>query len=125
MSFSANTPDVVLLPGMQDRLSLFMQLAALVAADPTQFPSGTHITVPTVSARDADTWVFNVDGLEDLNLSTGTVSTLKLTRAPRAEHDTQVEIWMAPSLHYLPARIRITQANGDYVDQQLHEVLPP
>jgi hypothetical protein len=25
---------------------------------------------------------------------------------------------LAPALGYLPARIRITEANGDYVDQQ-------
>lgn len=125
VSFSANTPDVMWLPGMQDRLSLFMQLAALVAADPSKFAGGTRITLPTVSARDADTWVFQVDGPEELNLSSGAMGTLKLTRAPRAEHDTRVELWLSPALHYLPARIRITQSNGNYVDQQLHEILTP
>jgi hypothetical protein len=29
-----------------------------------------------------------------------------------------VEIWLAPALGYLPVRIRLTQDNGDYVDQQ-------
>ena len=34
------------------------------------------------------------------------------------EFDQKVEIWLAPQLAYLPARTRITDANGDFVDQQ-------
>jgi hypothetical protein len=115
----------VLLPGMQDRLSVFMQLASLVGADPTQFGPGTRITVPTVGPRDAETWVFVVDGPEELQLSQGPLPTLKITRAPRTEFDTRVELWLAPGIHYLPARIRITQSQGDFVDQQLTGVLTP
>ena len=125
VTFSANTPDAVLLPGMQDRLSVFMQLASLVAADPTQFGPGTRITVPTVGPRDAETWVFVVDGPEELALAQGPLPTLKFTRAPRTEFDTRVELWLAPGIHYLPARIRITQSQGDFVDQQLTGVLKP
>lgn len=125
VTFSANTPDAVLLPGMQDRLSVFMQLASLVAADPSQFGPSTRITVPTVGPRDAETWVFVVDGPEELQLSQGPLPTLKITRAPRTEFDTRVELWLAPGIHYLPARIRITQSQGDFVDQQLTGVLTP
>ncbi|WP_051443287.1 DUF3108 domain-containing protein [Curvibacter gracilis] len=125
VTFSANTPDAVLLPGMQDRLSVFMQLASLVAAEPTQFGPGTRITVPTVGPRDAETWVFVVDGPEELALAQGPLPTLKITRAPRTEFDTRVELWLAPGIHYLPARIRITQSQGDFVDQQLTGVLTP
>lgn len=125
VTFSANTPDAVLLPGMQDRLSVFMQLASLVAADPTQFGPGTRITVPTVGPRDAETWVFVVDGPEELALAQGPLPTLKITRTPRTEFDTRVELWLAPGIHYLPARIRITQSQGDFVDQQLTGVLTP
>lgn len=125
VTFSANTPDAVLLPGMQDRLSVFMQLASLVAADPSQFGPGTRITVPTVGPRDAETWVFVVDGPEELSLAQGPLPTLKITRSPRTEFDTRVELWLAPGIHYLPARIRITQSQGDFVDQQLTGVLTP
>jgi hypothetical protein len=40
-------------------------------------------------------------------------------RHPRKEYDTRVELWLARTLDYLPARLRITQANGDVADQQL------
>ena len=50
---------------------------------------------------------------------------LKLTRKPRREYDQKVEIWYAPALGYLPVRNRITQQNGDFIDQQLVEVVKP
>jgi hypothetical protein len=34
-------------------------------------------------------------------------------------------VWYAPSLGYLPVRIRITEPSGDYVDQQLESLGPP
>ena len=125
VTFSANTPEVTLAPGMQDRLSLFIQLAALVGADPARFPAGARVSVPTVSATDADTWVFTVEGEESLELPAGPMTALKLLRVPRREYDTRVELWLAPRLHYLPARIRITQTSGDFADQQLSDILTP
>jgi len=47
------------------------------------------------------------------------VITYRFTRAPRRPYDTRLELWIAPSLNYLPVRIRVTQANGDFVDQKL------
>jgi hypothetical protein len=45
---------------------------------------------------------------------------VKLERLPRDPYDQKVEVWLSPQLAYLPVRIRITDANGDYVDQQWH-----
>jgi acyl-CoA hydrolase len=56
---------------------------------------------------------------ETLTLPFGILSTIKLSRQPRREFDQKVEIWYAPSLGYLPVRSKITQHNGDFVDQQL------
>jgi hypothetical protein len=124
ISFSANTPDVPLLPGAQDRLSLFLQLGALLAADPTRLARGQSLTLQTAGPREADPWQFTSEGVETVHLPGGELQALKLTRAPRREYDTRVELWLAPSLHYLPVRIRITQANGDFVDQQMRSTEP-
>ena len=43
-------------------------------------------------------------------------------RAPRRARDQQVEAWLAPSLGYLPVRVRITLPNGDFVDQRLERI---
>lgn len=116
VTFSANTPDAALLAGGQDRLSVLVQLAALVAGAPERFPPATTLTIQTVGPRDADLWLFTVGTMEALELPGGNVQGLKLTRNPRQAFDQQVEIWLAPALSYLPARIRILEANGDYID---------
>ena len=116
VTFSANTPDAAIGPGAQDRLSLFIQLGALLAADPGRFVPGTHFTLTAVSARGADRWSFTVEGPETLDLPVGSTPTLKLQRLPRKDYDQKAELWVAPGLNYLPVRIKLTQANGDYAD---------
>lgn len=116
--FSANTPEAALQPGAQDQLSIFIQIASLLAAEPSRYPRGVTFEMQAVGARESDTWRFVVDGEERLNLPGGELDTLKLTRTPNRPHDLNVELWLAPSTGYLPVRIRLTQDNGDYVDQQ-------
>ena len=125
ISFSANTPDAPLLAGAQDRLSVLVQLGAQLAAAPTPYPEGSRFETQTVGPRDAEIWTFTLDSTETLALPAGHFQTVKLSRAPRREYDPRVEAWLAPSLGYLPVRIRITQANGDFVDQQLRESVAP
>jgi hypothetical protein len=118
VTFSSNTPDMPLLAGAQDRLSVLIQLAALVTSAPERFTSATTLTIQTVGPRDADLWLFTVGGAETLTVPGGTLDVVKLTRNPRQAYDQQVDIWLAPHLDYLPARIRITETNGDYIDQK-------
>ena len=125
ISFSANTPSVPLEPGAQDRLSLFMQLASLLAGAPQRYPTGAQITLQTVSAREAEPWVFRVDASETLTLPVGPTTAVRLTRLPRQPYDQQVDLWFAPSLGYLPVRLRVTHPNGDVADQVLRRLDPP
>ncbi|CAN7194551.1 DUF3108 domain-containing protein [Acidovorax delafieldii] len=125
VTFSANTPDAVAGPGVQDRLSLFIQLGAMLAADPGRFVPGTQITLTTVSARSADRWTFTVEGPETLDLPAGPTPALKLLRLPRKDYDQKAELWVAPGLGYLPVRIKLTQANGDFADLLLRASSPP
>ncbi len=119
VSFSANTPAVPWIKGAQDRVSVFIQLGGMLAGNPAAFPVGTTVSMYTVGPRDADTWTFRVEAEETLALPFGELATVKLARQPRREFDQKVEIWYAPSLGYLPVRNKITQSNGDFVDQQL------
>lgn len=117
--FSANTPAAPLLAGAQDRLSVFLQLGAMLAGAPDEYRSGTTISVQIVGPSDDDIWKFSVGDTEQLHLPIGDLDAAKLTRNPRREFDSKVEMWLAPSLGYLPIRIRLTQANGDQFDQRL------
>lgn len=123
--FSANTPEAAIGPGAQDRLSVFIQLAGLLAATPDRFVPGTQLTLTTVSATSADRWTFTVEATETLNLPAGALPTLKLQRLPRRDYDQKAELWLAPSMGYLPARIKITQASGDFADLRLRSSGPP
>lgn len=116
VTFSANTPQAAIGPGAQDRLSMFIQLAAMLSADPARYTPGTQITLTTVSARNADRWTFSVEAPETLNLPVGAMPTLKLLRLPRRDYDQKAELWLAPGLNYLPVRIKLTQSNGDFAD---------
>lgn len=118
VSFSANTPSIALQPGAQDRLSVLVQLAALVASEPQRFTPGTTLLVQTIGPREGDLWLFTFGDMENLELPGGPQPALKLVRQPRQLYDQKLEVWLAPGLAYLPARIRITEANGDYVDQK-------
>ena len=118
VTFSANTPDAALLAGAQDRLSILVQLAAIVASHPEAYPEATTIAIQTIGPREADTWLFTVGQMEILTLPGGEQTALKLVRNPRKEFDQRVELWLAPAMWYLPVRIRITEANGAYVDQK-------
>lgn len=125
ISFSANTPDAPWLRGAQDRLSVFLQLGSLLAGAPASYPVGASVSLYTAGPREVDTWTFTVESEETLKLPVGEAATLKLTRKPQRDHDQTVEIWFAPSMDYLPVRSRITQQNGDFIDQQLRAVEKP
>jgi len=118
VSFSSNRPDAPLSPGAQDRLSVLLQLGALIAGNPGKFRPEATIAIQTASTRDAEPWVFTVEQEEQLQLPGGSVATLKLTRNPRKEFDLKVELWLAPGMDYVPVRLRLTQPNGDWLDQQ-------
>ncbi|MDD2547080.1 MAG: DUF3108 domain-containing protein [Burkholderiaceae bacterium] len=125
VTFSANTPDAAIGPGAQDRLSVFIQLGALLAAHPERLGPGTQISLTTVGARNADRWTFSIEGPETLDLPAGTTPTVKLLRLPQQEYDQKAELWLAPSLGYLPVRIKLTQSNGDFADLQLRSSSAP
>jgi hypothetical protein len=116
--FSNNQPQAALLAGAQDRLSVVIQLSVLLGGQPAQYPAGTQIAIPTAGTRDLETWIFTVEGEEDLQLPGGKVQAIKLQRNPRKEFDQKVELWLAPRMDYAPVRLRLTSPNGDSVDQR-------
>ena len=125
VSFSANTADAPWIAGAQDRMSFFLQLAGMLAGNPAEFVTGNSITLYTVGPTQADTWTFLVEAEETLTVSAGNIPALKLSRKPRGDFDQKVEVWFAPSLDYLPVKSRITEQNGDFVEQSLDSVIRP
>ncbi len=126
VAFSADgAPDMALEAGAQDRLSIIFQLAALVAGDPATFQPGRKLAIQTVGPTDAQTWHFTVAPAQKLRYQGEPLPTIKLMRDLRDPKDQQVEVWFAPSLGYLPVQLRITQQDGDSIEQHLTAVDPP
>lgn len=123
--YSANTPSQAIEEGAQDRVSLFVQLAAAMAGTPALRAEGQHFSFQVVSAKQAELWTFAVLGTETIKLPLGDMDSLKLHRLPRKEYDQKIDIWLSPAHGYLPARIRIIQANGDVIEETLQSVGKP
>ena len=125
ITYSANTPDTPLLAGMQDRLSVFIQISGMLLAEPQRWGPGAVMNFNTTGARDSEPWAFQVAGMEQLKMPYGNLEALRLVRQEEKQYDQRVELWMAPSLEHLPVRIRITQTSGDQVDLLLRSNAPP
>lgn len=123
--FTPAAPPAPIGAGAQDRISVFLQLSAMLAAAPERYPEGSQITFTTVGSNDAERWTFRVHATETLELPLGALPALRLERLPRRAGDQQATLWLAPSLGYLPARIRLTQANGDFADLRLQAHAAP
>jgi hypothetical protein len=115
--FSNNRESAELMEGAQDRLSVLLQLGALLAGRAGRGIPG-EIALQVAGTQDAEVWHFSVDGEEDLQLPGGSVRAQRLVRLPRKEFDQKVELWLAPRQDYAPVRLRLTQPNGEWLDQQ-------
>lgn len=116
VTFSAGTPDAVLAQGAQDQLSIFMQLAGILAADPQRGATGTAIKMQAIGDRYAEHWSFKASPPETIKLPGGSFLAIKMTHEATVERRQKLELWYVPAMNYLPLRIRITEDNGDYLD---------
>jgi len=123
--YSANTPSQAIEEGAQDRVSLFVQLAGAMAGTPSLRTEGQQFGFQVVSAKQAEVWTFTVLGPEKIKLPLGEIDSLKIHRIPRNEYDQKLELWLSPAYGYVPARLRITQANGDVIEETLKSLGKP
>ena len=105
-------------PGVQDTASQFVQLTWLFTTQPDRLRVGQTLEMPLALPRRVDRWIYDVVAEELLHTPAGAVPTfyLKPRREAKAGGDLVVETWYAPSLQYLPVRIRIRQDERNYVD---------
>ena len=104
--------------GVQDSASQFVHLTWLFTTQPALLRAGQSVTLPLALPRQLQTWVYDVLGAQTLTTPAGDVETfhVKPRRPPRLGQDLTAEIWVAPSLQYLPVRILIRQDESTYLD---------
>lgn len=126
--FSRSSDPIPLISGTQDRMSVFFQVAGMIAAAPKLYPPGTTITVQAASTRRVAPWTFTVRDTETLQLPAGRMAAIKLAHQSDSSdtEDVQSALWLAPSLQYLPVRIRMREDGGrDELDLKLQSHSKP
>jgi hypothetical protein len=98
-----------------DRLSFFYQFAfvPLPARD-------LHYTA--VDGKGTTRFNFAAPVREKLATPLGELDTVKLTKQRDGPDDKETEVWLAPSLNYLPVRVLITDNNGNRADQMISRI---
>jgi hypothetical protein len=121
--YQGNATPSSLEGGEQDRLSVVWQLVSLARTTPTKFSTGSKHKFIVVGPHDSDAWLFNVKKTQRIQTSLGEVDAIQITRLPSESPDAQsMEIWLAPSLDWYPVKIRLSEKNGDYVEQSLEKI---
>ncbi len=108
------TPDTLpLADGAQDRFSVVMQLASLVRGDPGAYKPGVTRQFFVVDNNSGENWPVETIGDETIRTAQGYLETRHFKRLPRHDGDQRrIDVWLAPSLGWLPARIVQTEPNG-------------
>ena len=105
ITFSGPSVEFPLVAGAQDRLSLLIQLAAIVSADPRRREPGGQVAMAVVGVRgDLSTWVFRYVGDETVDTGLGPAKAAKFVRERPDAYDTNLEVWLDPARYHLPAR---------------------
>ncbi|AKJ31188.1 DUF3108 domain-containing protein [Caldimonas brevitalea] len=111
-------------PGVQDTASQFVQLTQRLLRHPELLRPGQAIEFPLALPRRQDRWRYDVVGEERLETPFGSLPAYHLVprREVASRDELTAEIWFAPSLMYLPVRIRIQQDAETYIDLMLSKL---
>ncbi|MFM0323753.1 DUF3108 domain-containing protein [Caballeronia glebae] len=99
--------------GAQDRFSVVMQLASLVRGAPDKYKPGVTGQFSVADNDSNEIWPIETVGDETVQARGGFTTARHFTRLPRKEGDRRkLDIWLAPSIGWLPVRILQTEPNG-------------
>ncbi|HEX7906481.1 MAG TPA: DUF3108 domain-containing protein [Paraburkholderia sp.] len=111
--FTRTPATLPLSDGAQDRFSVVMQLASLVRGDPATYKPGVTRQFFVVDNDSGENWPIETIGDETIRTAQGFLDTRHFKRLPRHDGDMRrIDVWLAPSLGWLPARIVQTEPNG-------------
>ena len=106
--------------GTQDAVSQFVQLTWLFLTGRQPLFAGHVVSLPLALPRRQYDWRYQVVGEEKLQTAMGPLLTWHLVPLQKAiGGDLAAEVWLAPSLQYLPVRFLIRQDERTFVDLML------
>jgi len=116
------TPNNAPLPdGVQDRFSMLMQLSGLLRGNPSAYKPGVTQQFFVIDNNSGETWPITVIGDEQVQTQAGIIDARHFMRLPRRDGDTRrIDMWLAPSLGWLPARLVQSEPNGAQIELLWH-----
>jgi len=118
----ANGQQMAKPPGVQDSASQFVHLTWVFLTGRKALHEGNFVDMPLALPRKLYDWRYEVLGRETLDTPMGPLDSwhLRPTRGDAPIHgDLTADVWLAPTLQYLPVRILIRQDPQTFVDLQL------
>lgn len=110
---------------VQDTASQFVEMGHRFATDPAALQAGSEIRLWLARPGGVDQWTYDVVGEDTLHLPRlGAVPAYHLKPRPldKPRGPISAEIWIAPTLQYLPVRIRLTQGPDTYMDLMVETI---
>jgi len=109
--------------GVQDTASQFVQLTWLFTTQPDRLRPGQSVDLMLALPRRLELWTYDVQGEQVLHTPAGVIDTVHVRpRRPARAGDLTAEVWIAPSLQFLPVRIVIRQDAETFVDLLLNRL---
>lgn len=119
VAFSGSEP-VPLVDGLQDRLSVLVQLGLMARANPDRFAAGREIEIPELHSRRIERSRYLSRGAVSLKAAGSGRRALHLERTgPYDADDARIDLWLGYDLQLLPIRLRLSDPDGRVLDQLL------
>jgi len=122
ITFSAGSYERPLPDGVQDRISFQFQLMLLGQAQPERFREGRQMVLQMAGRDDVSAYRFRSVGGATTATGIGELTTVKIERIATDQSDARIELWLAPSLGWLPARLRFTDRYGRVTESVLESM---
>ena len=106
-------------PGVQDTASQFVELTQRFATGREVLEVGRSVTLWLARPGGVDQWVYDIVARDQLRTPKfGTVEAFHLKPRPidKPRGNITAEMWFAPSLQYLPAKIKVIMGSEAYLD---------
>lgn len=105
-------------PGVQDTASQFVELSHRFASGQERLEVGRAVSFWMARPSAVDLWTYDVVASETLRTKLGDIEAFHLKPRPIANPRGNItaEMWFAPSLQYLPVRIRVNMGDEAHID---------
>jgi hypothetical protein len=120
VSYSVSSAEHACVGGMQDSLSWWVQLAAIVSAMPARPEPGMQLQIAVARTHGTvDLWTFEVLGSQrgDQELAVDASNQIiRLIRRPgrmNRAYDTHAEVWLDAAAPHWPQRVQLQEARGE------------